>query len=256
MVVIRAQRSLFRTGARATMRLIADFAGVPATPLAHLGGDPRIDRPRQACSARDRLLCPSRAANPNFAMPPRFFLSFIGLSIALLAQSEPPKDSPLDQTRAGVDLIGHLPVSTEDPRPLLRKFDTLRVSDVIDALQSLGLQDSATMDHSIRPLWRDETPKASHRFCGVALTLRFVPTNRPRHAGASGDLRGVQALAQPLVSHARAGAPVHPADPAGPRHHHRRAGRGDDRLHRLQQLPRLARGRRRRRRDQRRLPRH
>jgi 4-hydroxy-4-methyl-2-oxoglutarate aldolase len=105
-------------------------------------------------------------------------LVFALSSAALWGQSAPPKDFPADQARLGVDLITQPNQSAEDPRPLLRKFDTLRVSDVIDALQSLGLQDKATMDHSIRPLWRDDSPKSAHRFCGVALTLRFVPTNR------------------------------------------------------------------------------
>jgi regulator of RNase E activity RraA len=35
------------------------------------------------------------------------------------------------------------------------------------------------MDKDIRPLWRDNTDKVTHRFYGVAVTYQYVPTNRP-----------------------------------------------------------------------------
>jgi len=71
----------------------------------------------------------------------------------------------------------------EDPLPLVRRFDGLRVSDVLDAMQFLGLQDTGKMDESIRPVWKDTTDAVAHRICGVALTAQYVPTNRPTGAG-------------------------------------------------------------------------
>jgi regulator of RNase E activity RraA len=64
------------------------------------------------------------------------------------------------------------------PEPkLLALFSKLRVTDVCDGLDAIGLIDTCTMDWEIRPLWRD--PEGlGHRVCGFAHTLRFVPTNR------------------------------------------------------------------------------
>jgi 4-hydroxy-4-methyl-2-oxoglutarate aldolase len=61
----------------------------------------------------------------------------------------------------------------EDAR-VLKLYDGLRVCDVIDALDVVGLQGITTMDRSIRPLWRDEQ-KFAHRIHGIALTIHLVP---------------------------------------------------------------------------------
>ena len=60
---------------------------------------------------------------------------------------------------------------------VLSLYDGLRVTDVCDGLDAIGLIDTCTMDWEIRPLWRD-VEQFRHRVCGVAHTLRFVPTNR------------------------------------------------------------------------------
>ncbi len=53
------------------------------------------------------------------------------------------------------------------------------MTDVLDAMQAIGLQDIGLMDKTIRPLWRDNTEKLAHRFCGVAITYQYLPTNKP-----------------------------------------------------------------------------
>ena len=60
---------------------------------------------------------------------------------------------------------------------LLSRYEGLRVTDVCDGLDAVGLIDTCTMDWEIRPLWRD-LERFRHRIYGVAHTLRFVPTNR------------------------------------------------------------------------------
>jgi 4-hydroxy-4-methyl-2-oxoglutarate aldolase len=60
---------------------------------------------------------------------------------------------------------------------ILKMFEGLRVADVCDGMDMVGLRDAGTMDAKIEPLWRD-TENFSHRFCGVAVTARYVPTNR------------------------------------------------------------------------------
>jgi regulator of RNase E activity RraA len=60
---------------------------------------------------------------------------------------------------------------------LLERYRGLRVTDVCDGLDAVGLIDTCTMDWEIRPLWRDiET--LQHRIYGFAHTVRFVPTSR------------------------------------------------------------------------------
>src|SRR5436309_1998771 len=43
----------------------------------------------------------------------------------------------------------------EDDRELLRQFEGLRVADVSDGMDAIGLQDVGLMDPKIGPLWRD-----------------------------------------------------------------------------------------------------
>ncbi len=64
-----------------------------------------------------------------------------------------------------------------DHQDLLALYEGLRVTDVCDGLDAVGLIDSGTMDWEIRPLWRD-TETFRHRIYGIAHTVRFVPTNR------------------------------------------------------------------------------
>lgn len=106
----------------------------------------------------------------------RAFL-FVSLTLAALAQQAPQLSD--QQLRQGANLLQYPDVGQDDPMVLVRKYEGLRVSDVIDAMQAIGLQDIGVMDHDIRPLWRDTTDKLAHRIYGVAVTYQYVPTNRP-----------------------------------------------------------------------------
>lgn len=64
----------------------------------------------------------------------------------------------------------------EDER-ILRLYEGLRVADVVDGLDMAGLQGVGLMKPEIHPLWRD-TEGFTHRFVGIAVTARYVPTNR------------------------------------------------------------------------------
>ena len=78
--------------------------------------------------------------------------------------------------------------TAEEDSRILKLYDGIRVSDVIDALDVVGLQGVTTMDRSIRPLWRDEH-KLTHRIRGVALTVRLVPAQEtaPRFASHAAE---------------------------------------------------------------------
>jgi 4-hydroxy-4-methyl-2-oxoglutarate aldolase len=64
--------------------------------------------------------------------------------------------------------------SQQENEAIVAKFRGLRVTDVVDALDEIGLQDVTIMDQEIKPLWRDEE-KFTHRIYGVAVTVRLAP---------------------------------------------------------------------------------
>src|SRR5450759_3951145 len=96
----------------------------------------------------------------------------LGGSISLLAQDAPPKLTN-DQINQGAVLLKYKDYSNEDPMKVVHEYEGLRVSDVLDALQAIGIQDITLMDKSIRPLWKDNTEKATHRIYGVAITYQY-----------------------------------------------------------------------------------
>lgn len=60
---------------------------------------------------------------------------------------------------------------------ILKLFEGLRVADVSDGMDMVGLRDAGLMDQQIQALWKD-TEKMSHLLCGIAVTARYIPTNR------------------------------------------------------------------------------
>lgn len=65
----------------------------------------------------------------------------------------------------------------EQDTEILKLFEPLRVADVSDGMDMAGLWDVGLMDPAIHPLWRD-TDEFKHRFVGIAVTVRYLPTNR------------------------------------------------------------------------------
>ena len=81
--------------------------------------------------------------------------------------------------RGGRNFITTRVYSLEDDRRVLALFKGLRVADVSDGMDAVGLPNSGLMRPEIRPLWKDTT-HFTHRFTGVAVTARYVPTQSPR----------------------------------------------------------------------------
>lgn len=67
--------------------------------------------------------------------------------------------------------------SDEARAELLELYKGLRVSDVGDAMDRVGLPDVGVMEDYMRPLWTD-TENYTHVICGFAFTMRYLPTNR------------------------------------------------------------------------------
>lgn len=85
-----------------------------------------------------------------------------------------------EELEEGQILLSYDREGIADPSEIVKKFDGLRVSDVLDALQAVGLQDLGLMDKTIRPLWRDMDERLGHRIYGVAVTYQYLPTNKPQ----------------------------------------------------------------------------
>ena len=58
---------------------------------------------------------------------------------------------------------------------ILKLYQGLRVADVSDGMDMVGLRDAGLLDQSIEPLWKD-IDNMSHIISGIAVTARYIPT--------------------------------------------------------------------------------
>jgi regulator of RNase E activity RraA len=134
------------------------------------------------------------------------------LALTLRAVGQDPADAK-DRADAGRSFILPPPHSAEEDRKLLELFDGLRVADVSDGMDAVGLQDVGLMSPEIHPLWRDVDAFA-HRVCGIAVTVRYVPTNRragrmtPEEFKAFAGRWYDELSPEPFVEHLRPGSVV------------------------------------------------
>jgi regulator of RNase E activity RraA len=106
-----------------------------------------------------------------------FLLAILGLTLATNSFGQTTTNSGGD-LRAGKTFIATPVYSEADDQRVLAVFDGLRVADVSDGMDAAGLQNIGLMDSGIRPLWKDPQ-KFTHRFIGIAVTARYVPTQLP-----------------------------------------------------------------------------
>lgn len=102
-------------------------------------------------------------------------LTLSGLRAGLTARAAEPLEPP---SRAGTNFLATTVYSAEADAALLGLFEGLRVADVTDGLDAVGLHNIGLMDPAIHPLWRDPE-RYGHRFIGIAVTARYVPTQLP-----------------------------------------------------------------------------
>jgi regulator of RNase E activity RraA len=105
-------------------------------------------------------------------------LSLVVLSLVLPVSAQTAKATDTESLRAGRGYIATPVYSEAYDKAVLELFKGLRVADVVDGMDAVGLVDTGTMDPEIHPLWRD-TANFSHRFVGIAVTARYVPTQQP-----------------------------------------------------------------------------
>ncbi|MBN1360658.1 MAG: RraA family protein [Sedimentisphaerales bacterium] len=84
----------------------------------------------------------------------------------------------VEALRAGKNLMPTQVYTAEQDQEILKLFEGLRVADVSDGMDKVGLTNTGLMSPEIHALWKD-TEHFAHRFIGIAVTARYVPTNRP-----------------------------------------------------------------------------
>ena len=83
-----------------------------------------------------------------------------------------------ENLRSGRNYIETKVYSEQEDRELLKRFEGLRVADVSDGMDKVGLANMGLMSPEIHAAWKD-TKEYKHRFIGIAVTARYVPTNDP-----------------------------------------------------------------------------
>jgi len=79
------------------------------------------------------------------------------------------------EMESGYNFIETRWYTEEEDAALLKLYEGLRVADVSDGMDRVGLPDQGLVDAAIHPSWVDYKA-LSHIFRGIALTVRYVPT--------------------------------------------------------------------------------
>jgi 4-hydroxy-4-methyl-2-oxoglutarate aldolase len=94
--------------------------------------------------------------------------------LAMVRAQQPAEKTIPDRVRL---FIPYTHYSQEDNQRVIALYKYLRVADVSDGMDVVGLQDVGLVNQEIRALWKD-TDTFTHRVVGIAVTARYVPTNR------------------------------------------------------------------------------
>lgn len=105
-------------------------------------------------------------------------LLLLALAVNLPAVVAQKPEKPKLTTPTGVRLLKNKSFddSLQARKEILELYRDLRLTDVLDGMDLIGLQDIGLMNKDIRPLWRD-VENFSHRIVGFAITVRHVLTD-------------------------------------------------------------------------------
>ncbi len=99
----------------------------------------------------------------------------VSLAASSAAAAQQPRETSIpEKVRL---FIPYKDYSAEDNKRILEMYSYLRVADISDGMDVVGLQDVGLVDPEIHALWKD-TEKFTHRVIGIAVTARYVPTNK------------------------------------------------------------------------------
>ncbi|HDS07705.1 MAG TPA: RraA family protein [Bacteroides sp.] len=89
----------------------------------------------------------------------------------------PAQQADVSEMMSGYSFIESTWYTEAEDLALLELYEGLRVADVSDGMDMAGLPGTGLVDPAIHPSWVDYE-SLSHIFRGIALTVRYVPTQR------------------------------------------------------------------------------
>lgn len=113
--------------------------------------------------------------------------AFLAIACCLFPALEAfAQEADTEALRAGKTFLESKVYSLDEDRAILKLFEGLRVADVSDGMDQAGLANVGLVSPDVGPLWRD-TEHFTHRIVGVAVTVRYVPSNEPQTGPLSSD---------------------------------------------------------------------
>jgi regulator of RNase E activity RraA len=113
------------------------------------------------------------------------FCSCVLVCAFVITAVSPAAAAETKNASGGSTFIPTKTYSLDEDRAILKAFEGLRVADVSDGMDFVGLHDIGLMNPDIHPLWKDPI-EYKHRIIGIAVTARYVPTQQPP-AGKRGE---------------------------------------------------------------------
>ncbi len=113
-------------------------------------------------------------------------LQFLQVIVMLLASIGMAQEKSKPELLRGANFIETKVYSPEEDAQILKLYEGLRVADVSDGMDMVGLPGVGLVDPAIHADWVDHE-NLSHQFRGIAVTARYVPTQRPDRPAAGED---------------------------------------------------------------------
>lgn len=85
--------------------------------------------------------------------------------------------APILLAAAPVMVVAQQPGTPAEDAQILALYEDLRVADVVDGMDMVGLRGVGLVDTRFQALWKD-IEDMTHQFRGIAVTVRYVPHNR------------------------------------------------------------------------------
>ena len=101
-----------------------------------------------------------------------------GVLSALLIPCSYAQEDNASALEKGMNFIETRTYTAEEDAKMLDLYKNLRVSDVSDGMDMVGLPGTGLVDPAIHALWVD-LKNFTHVIRGIAVTVRYVPTQRP-----------------------------------------------------------------------------
>lgn len=125
------------------------------------------------------------------------FLLSLAMTIVPDVSGQQPDKSFL---AGGVNFIDTRVYPEEEDSIILDLYKNLRVADVSDGMDMVGLPGVGLVDPAIHPDWVD-MKEFTHVIRGIAVTVRYVPTQRPAHPAPGEDFSKWEGNFYNLYSH-------------------------------------------------------